>query len=452
MLGVAAKRGFLALSVAGLTLAGAYSADSATFHAKRIGADAQRARMTAGHVTLSIVDTGTDPGTTAEYDALIKIFQRVHPNVTVKREPESFSSLISSIKLTLSSPNPPDVIEGNQGQSVDGTLVRAHLILPLGKWAAMYGWNKIWPSAIQSSNMFSPDGKSFGSGEVWGISPRAEIVGVYYNKEKLRALGAGVPKSFAAFEALLAKAKSAGQIPIMLGDADNYTAGHVFMELIDHYEKQPSAIRNWVYGRPHSTFVRASTVKAASTLQTWAKAGYFESGFLGVKDADAQARFAHGEGVVMITGSWLAADFEKAMGDGVGFFALPGDRPGSPTYATGALSPGMHIAAKSKNASLAAAWLNLLASAQGARAALKTGQLPSRPIAPVGIDPKSALASIVAFNKVATQRAWKVPYLDWATASMGNTLFPGLQDLMAQRLSPSGLVRRVQAAWSETYR
>jgi ABC-type glycerol-3-phosphate transport system substrate-binding protein len=98
MLGVAAKRGFLALSVAGLTLAGAYSADSATFHAKRIGADAQRARMTAGHVTLSIVDTGTDPGTTAEYDALIKIFQRVHPNVTVKREPESFSSLISSIK------------------------------------------------------------------------------------------------------------------------------------------------------------------------------------------------------------------------------------------------------------------------------------------------------------------------------------------------------------------
>jgi raffinose/stachyose/melibiose transport system substrate-binding protein len=424
------------------------SRTSKTMGGNRLGAALSSPKK---HVTLTIMDTGTDPGTTAQYKALIKIFEREHPNVTVKREPESFSSLISSIKLTLSSPNPPDVIEGNQGQSVDGTLVRAHLIRPLDKWSALYGWNKIWPRAIQASNLFSANGKSFGIGELWGISPRAEIVGVYYSKPKLRSLGASVPTTFKAFTALLAKAKLAGQVPIMLGDADNYTAGHVFMELIDHYEKNPGLLRDWVYGRTGATFVRPSTIQAASTLQAWARAGYFESGVLGVKDADAQARFARGEGLFMITGSWLGADFQKAMGDNVGFFPLPGDTPRSPTYATGALSPGMHISAKSKNPNVAAQWLNLLASAEGAKAGLKTGQLPGRPISPLGVDPKSVLASLVTFNKRATEKSWKVPYLDWATATMGNTLFPGLQDLIAQRLSPSALVKRVQSDWMQTY-
>ena len=38
-------------------------------------------------------------------------------------------------------------------------------------------------------NQFSADGKKFGTGNLYGLPMTGEVVGVYYNKAKLRKLG-----------------------------------------------------------------------------------------------------------------------------------------------------------------------------------------------------------------------------------------------------------------------
>ena len=51
-------------------------------------------------------------------------------------------------------------------------------------------------------------------------------MGVYYNVDKLTALGLEVPTTFAEFEAALAAAKEAGELPIKLGNQAGWPATH----------------------------------------------------------------------------------------------------------------------------------------------------------------------------------------------------------------------------------
>lgn len=159
--------------------------------------------ITKEPVTLKILDTGTEPGPNAEYKELIARFERKYPNVTVERTPEPFESLLSNVKLRLSSGEAPDISEGNPGAQVDGALVKGGLIRPLDSYAKAYGWDKIWSAKTQATNMYSTDGEEFGKGSLYGISPRGEVVGVFYNKAKLKELGVEPPATFAEFEAIL---------------------------------------------------------------------------------------------------------------------------------------------------------------------------------------------------------------------------------------------------------
>lgn len=401
-------------------------------------------------VTLTVVDTGTDAGPDAEYKALVALFEKQHPNVTVKRTAKPFSSLLSTVKLQLSSGEAPDVTEGNPGPQVDGALVKGGLIRPLTAYASAYGWDKIWPAATQATNMYSNDGKTFGSGTTWGISAHGEVVGVFYNKAMLDALGLEVPETFAAFEAALAKAKSAGKTPLMIGEQDRYPGGHAFMALANHYA-DPAGLRDWTFGRAGATVKTAGVEQAAAKLQEWAKSKYFENGFLGVKDADAQARMAHGQALFTIGVSVLNGSIAPELKDDLGFMLMPPENAGDPVYATGSLSPGQHISTRSKHPDVAAAWLNLLASQEGAEAMLEHGGLPSRPLTDPAIDPKSSLASILSAWRETSTGGRLVPYLDSATTTMYDTLTGGIQELMGGGTSPGAFVKAIQADWDKAH-
>ena len=148
------------------------------------------------------------------------------------------------------------------------------------------------------------------------------MLGVFYNKATMKRLGIKVPTTFAEFEQSLATAKAGGVPPIMVGNLDRWPMGHVFMVLQSRFD-DPTAIANWTYGRPGSTFDDAGTRKAASILEQWGTKGYFENGFNGVSQTAAAARFGKGEGLYFITGPWENQTFAGPLKDGVGFFPLP---------------------------------------------------------------------------------------------------------------------------------
>jgi raffinose/stachyose/melibiose transport system substrate-binding protein len=405
---------------------------------------------TTKKVTITMWDTEDSKGPSTAEDALIKQFEQKYPNVTVKRTVRSFDDYIATIKLAASSSNAPDVFQGNEG-SLDQTLIKAHLIEPFDSLATAYGWDtRFGSSAALNPLRWTADGSTWGEGTLWGVAQKAEVLGAFYNKARLASLGLQPPKTFADFEHSLAAAKAAGVPPIMVGNLDKYPLGHVFMVLQARFE-DPQAISDWTYGRPGASFDTPGTRKAASILQQWGKKGYFEDGFNGVSQQNAGARFAKGEGLYFITGPWMNQTFASVLKDGVGFFPLPSidGSAGAPT--TGSLSLPFHISTKSAHPDVAAAFVDFITNADAASLIIQNGDLPSAAPSSSQIDPASSLASISAAWQEKSKAGTLTPYLDWATPTMGDTLFGALQQLSEGRITPAQFTAAVQKDWEQTH-
>ena len=74
-----------------------------------------------------------------------------------------------------------------------GQLVKAGLLLPLDNYAEAYGWTERVSENVLAVSRWTPDGKQFGTGNLFGYTTIGEIVGVYYNEQKLADLGLDGP-------------------------------------------------------------------------------------------------------------------------------------------------------------------------------------------------------------------------------------------------------------------
>jgi raffinose/stachyose/melibiose transport system substrate-binding protein len=405
---------------------------------------------TSKQVTLTMWDTENAAGPSHAEDELIGQFEQKYPNVTVKRVVKNFDDYMATIKLAASSDNAPDVFQGNEG-SVDQTLVKANLIVPLDGLAKSYGWtSRFGSSAALNPLRWTADGQHWGEGPLWGIAQKAEVVGVFYNKATLARLGLKLPTTFAEFEQSLATAKAHNVPPIMVGNLDRWPMGHVFMVLQSRFDN-PTSISNWTYGRSGATFDDSGTRKAASILQQWGQKGYFEDGFNGVSQTNAAARFGKGQGLYFITGPWENQTFAGPLKDGVGFFPLPSidGSPGAPT--TGALSLPYHISSKSPNKAVAAAFINFITDPHAAAIVIDNGDLPAAAPQGASVDPNSSLAAISKAWGEKSKAGTLTPYLDWATSTMGDTLFGGLQQLTEAKVTPEQFTAAVQKDWEQTH-
>ena len=145
--------------------------------------------------------------------------------------------------------------------------------------------------------MWSDDGSTWGSGSLYGVSPVAEDVIVYYNKEKLSSLGLSIPNTFAEFENALQVSKDAGELPIALGGADGWPIIHVW-GLVEGAFVDPDQTRSWIFDAKNVQFDTPNRKQAAEKLADMATAGYFGSDSLGIGYDDANAMFINGEGVL----------------------------------------------------------------------------------------------------------------------------------------------------------
>src|SRR6266566_3978053 len=289
---------------------------------------------TSTPVTLAEWDTETSAGPSGEMDALNKAFHDMYPNVTIKRTAKAFDDYVATIKLAASAPDAPDILQGNEGYSVDAALVKAGLILPLDDDSKAYGWDTRFGSpATLDVLRWSTDGTKWTQGPLWGIAQKAEVLGVFYNKKTMQALGLSVPTTFDEFQQSLATAKAGSVAPIVVGGLDGWPLGHIFM-MLQAQNEDPKKIADWTFAVAGSTFDDPGTQQAATILQDWATKGYFEKGFLGVTQPNAAGRFAKGEGLYFLTGPWENGTFTP-MGANVGWFALPGVSAGGATPTTG---------------------------------------------------------------------------------------------------------------------
>ena len=398
-----------------------------------------------GDVTLLVWDQEVRGGQNQAITRLNKDFQQKYPNVTIKRVAKSFTDLNTTLKLAASGPNPPDVVQANQGWSIMGPLVKAKLLQPLDRFADQYGWEDRFSSGLLAMNSFAPDGASFGTGKVFGLSQAGEVVGVFYNRAKLRKLGIEQPTTFAEFEGALAKAKAGGEVPIQFGNLDKWPGIHEF-EVVATQTVPKEQLRDFIFGRGDASFDTEEVRKAAATLQGWARKGYFTPGFNGLGYDNAWKQFANGKGVFFITGSWLNADLVKTMRDGVGFFLVPPAEEGGDPVALGGQGLAFSVTSKADHPEVAAAYIDFITSARAAKTIAGAGLLPAMEAPkPASVQEGTSLAQIYDAWDRLNEEDGIVPYLDWATPTMYDVFTGAVQELMAGKATPEQFASRIQA-------
>lgn len=432
---VTASAVVIGLALAGCAAPGSGSAGAAptqkTLTAKVDVADVAK----LGDVTLKMwADQAEEP----LMKLVVPAFEKTYPNVDVKITYKSFDDLTSTVVNAAASASPPDVFQGNIGYAVDGALVKAKLVRSLDDVADVYGWETGTGASTLAPAKWNEDGTTFGDGTLYGMSPISEVQGIYYNKKKLAALGLDAPTSIAELEKDLPLAKSAGEQPIMLGNADQYAGTHIFSD-IAVTDQKPESIRDWIGGKAGATFETPGNVKAAETMADWASKGYFGNGYDGLGNEDAIAKFAKGDGVFFVGGSWNGASLTSA---GFGFGSLV-------TGGVGATASPWHISAKTKLVPAAVAWLDMLHSPEVGQEILDTGRLPVITDGVTSADKlqEQTLEALKGTIEAGTQ----VGYYDWTTTDMLSSMGGALQEVMAGRISSTDFTKTVQATWAKTH-
>src|SRR3954470_13961223 len=390
----------------------------------------------AGNVTLTVWDQMVRGGQNAEVKELNKQFMAKYPNVKIERTAKSFDDLLKTVKLAASSADAPDVLQANQGRGTMGELVKAKLIRPVTDYAKVYGWSDRYSPTLLQLNSFSADGSEFGSGDLYGLSQNGEIVGVFYNKDKV----ATPPATLDAFEASLQEAKDAGETPIMFGNLEKWPGIHDFESVLGQTaDKQ--AIRDFVFAKQGASFDDPEFTAGATKIKEWVDKGYFNKDFNGTDYDPAWKEFAKGKSPYLIAGTWVTADLAEQMGDKVGFMLMPGKDPNAPVWLGGEDLP-FTITKSAKNPDVAAAYIDFLTVANAGKVLVDTDNLPAMKDAPA---PSGGLSAEVAgaWQKL-NEADGVIPYLDYTTPTFGDDLSSAIQELLAGKQDPAAFTKGVQ--------
>jgi len=379
-----------------------------------------------GEVTLTVWDQEVRSGQDKPLQELNAAFMEEYPNVTIKRVSRSFSDLQQQLRLAISGDDAPDVVQANNARADMGAFVSAGLLRSLDGYAEVYGWNERFPEGVRSVASYSDDGETFGDGSLYGLPLTGELVGVWYNQAKLDQLGIQPPQTLEELESALQAAKEAGEVPIQFGNLDQWPGIHEWGFVQNEFVPREQ-IRQLGFGQPGASWTSDENVAAAERLRTWVDEGYFTQGFNGLGYDPSWQAFVEGEGVFLISGTWLLADLEAGMGENLGFMLPPVGESGELSV-TGSTGLPFAVTEASEHPDVAAAYLDFITSQDAMTRIAEAGGLPV-------VDTE---AQEVAGTQADLFEAWAtanredalVPYLDWATPDATDVVPAEVQELM----------------------
>lgn len=433
-----------AVSAAAIATGCAPGGSTTTSQPTDTGAPVKTDVAAMGNITLTAWDGESGSGASSVYDALNKAFEAKYPNVKITRVSKTFDDHKTTLKLAISGNNPPDVVQSNQGYSDNAAFVKAGAIEPLTRWNEVYKWTDFFPASQIALNSVSADGKTLGTGNLYGVSATGEVVGVYMNTAKLAKLGLQAPTTMAELVAMLPKIKAAGEVGIEFGNADKYPAIHLLGNTVGTMSPQPP-LAKLVFGQSGS-WTSDPMPQAAATIAGWAKQGYLDPGFSGNSSDIAADRFGKGTGLFLVGGTWYQQAFTKALGKDVSFAVLPGSS-GSPV-SLGGVGLGWAIPSRSDAKDAAAAYINFITGPDAMKMMADADQLAAVP--PTSFKPKAGTVAADVLSTWTKMNATNglVPYLDWATPTFYDTITSQLQQLLAGRKDSTAFTQALQTDYA----
>jgi glucose/mannose transport system substrate-binding protein len=249
--------------------------------------------------------------------ALIKIWNRNHPNVPFKNETVAGgagSNAKAVLAQRLASHKPPDSFQGHAGAELQD-YIKAGQLQPIDFIYKKYGFNKIMPAQLIKQITYK--------GHLYSVPVnihRANIL--WYNPSALKKAGIkGVPTSWNAFIADLKLAKNAGLIPLSLGEA--WTQKHLFETVMIATLGPAGWASLWRKGGNWSSPKVTNAINRYKTVLS-----YTNSDAASLTWQDASKLVADGKAVFNIMGDWadgyFRIDLKKKPNTGYGWTAVPG--------------------------------------------------------------------------------------------------------------------------------
>ncbi|WP_461164445.1 ABC transporter substrate-binding protein [Arthrobacter sp. R4-81] len=395
-------------------------------------------------------DLGSEPIELTLYDgaglkaideALISAFTKKHPNVTIKGRYDPDDVQAQNAPRVLSSNEPPDIARVIALSDV----VQDKLLTNLDAYVDAYGWDQL-PAGQLAQYRVNKDGVR-GEGSQYTVASGFTVTGLYYNKDLANRVGmATPPKTLEEFEALLAKAKDAGLVPIMAG---NQTGGVVFpLQMLLNQTLGAEKINDWIFHAPNATINTPEATEAVTKISDWAKAGYFPADTNGTDATQAVGRFAKGEGLFLASGNWDAAALEKQMGDNVGFFLPPASDGGKPATMSDPVS-NFGIPARADKKDAAAAFLDFMRSGEARQVLVDAGFAPSGTGETPATSQGSVKAQVLEAFTQLVEADGQVQFVQNATNGINSAWNPEVQRLVAGSTTAEALLAAVQKKYEE---
>ncbi len=388
-------------------------------------------------VTLVVWDQFYRGAENSIMEQIIEEFEAQHPGVVIQREAKTLDDLKLVLQMNVQSGTGPDIMQLNQGEADMGSFVKSDLLANLTDVAVAKGWE----DRLTKANLTS---MGYG-GEYYGVSVTGEVVGFFYNKELFKELNLSIPATFEELEALLAKVKSAGYVPINFGNLDGWTGIHEWSS-IQHVMTTRSELDQMMSGKSGSFWTVDANKKSAAKLQEWVNKGYFTKDFSAIGYDDSANVFYQGKSALMLTGNWLQGEIDNNAPFEAGFFLLPAPSsiPGN-LKAVGGPGIPFVINKDTDNLDLAVEFLDLLTQEKTAVLWAENAMLPALPISEKAVPGATDLFRDIlnSYEKVNSNNGIGY-FIDWITPSFYDTSSSAVQTLMSGDSTPEEFVKALQ--------
>ncbi len=374
-------------------------------------------------------------------DELIAACEKVLPDIKILRTVVPSIGIRESYRLAVSADKTPDLAYTWPAASVLAGYARTGKVAPLDAYYAKYKWDGI--------NDFYRGRNSY-KGNIYGVPMEQDLMGVYYNRDLFKKLGLEVPKTYAEFQAVAAKVKEAGYVPIAFGNRDRWPATNT-LSLVLGLTAGREAEEKVLFG--DGSWTDPAFKKATETIADWEKEGYFPLGFNGIGYDEANALFLGGRAAMTITGTWVLQDMARGAKFDLGVFMLPPISEGVPAGTMWGEGSQWQIAASAPEATkdAAAAYVDCLISPEHRQVWVEKGFL-----VPIG----TKAEDLAAWNTLPAVKEFyaeglKTPdtnFYDLHTTlpeSVTQVLYPELQRLVGGDATPDQFLDAMQQSWSK---
>ena len=154
----------------------------------------------------------------------------------------------------------------------------------------------------------------------YGLPYQCNVQGIFYNKELFDKVGVAYPTGETTYEDMLAKFKENGITPLSIGSKNSGFAMWEFNETLARYGWEEN-IDSILAG--DKKFNNEDLVTCFEKLKGLAEAGAFPENMATIEYFDAKQLFNEGEAAMFGTGQWDCAEFDKNIGEKIGFWWGP---------------------------------------------------------------------------------------------------------------------------------